>query len=55
MLWRISIVAMENITTTDRRGFPVPFGKMKHSLMPLRQILDEKFMVGYSICDNRYP
>jgi hypothetical protein len=25
---------------------PVPFGRMKHSIMPLRQILDKKFMFG---------
>ncbi len=41
-----TIVFMENITTTDRRDFPVPFGRMKHTIMPLRQIMDEKFMLG---------
>jgi len=43
-----TIVFMENITTTDRRDFPVPFGRMKHSIMPLCQILDENFMLGKS-------
>ncbi len=43
-----TIVVMENITTTDRRDFSVPFGRMKHSIMPLRQILDEKFMLSSS-------
>ncbi len=40
------MVIVGNITTTDRRDFPVPFGRMKHSIMPLRQILDEKFVLG---------
>ncbi len=39
-------MVMENITTTDRWDFPVPFGRMKHSIMPLCQILDENFMLG---------
>ncbi len=41
-----AIVVVESITTTDRRDFPVPFGRMKHSIMPLCQILDENFMLG---------
>ncbi len=41
-----TIVVIENVTTTDRRDFPVPYGRMKYSIMPLRQILDEKFMLG---------
>ncbi len=44
-----TIVVVENITTADRRDFPVPFGRMKHSIMPLGQILDGKFMLGRTL------